>query len=508
MPIPNRPGEEDFYYHVYDYPGSASFSARDRYTEEQLNTWLANSWVVPPAAAAYQVEEQAPHRRRGFVGQREFLRKRRILKTREYGSLATGLQRYSLVKDLRQLREEAHANLHASLWYANHLTYFGRRIYILKFGSDAPNAPQVLLTGGVHGREWIAVEMPYLIAEYLVKNYDPNAPANTPLNTIKTLLESCQIWVIPMLNPDGHSWSVASERLWRRNRKRNPGAGLAGPSPIVRAEGKVGKWDPSGGQWVFIGVDCNRNFAGAQHLEQDPRKETYSGPNQPSEQETQALVDCVGGQLTFDQADPAHPAAPPPAPNLNNLVAGIDYHSAKGAILYHESVAQLGPYQGAGVNQVHQAVRKIGDCMRQHIADYNDGNPYAFGDLKRIFDPLGQRPELESGGSVMHYCRGRIGNNRLPLAFTIELDPLEANDHSPNRWSLGQGNIQRIFEKNLTAALCLINYANYATQPLPAVPNPLQLHAGNIVGQVACDFRTNHWPDQKIKGRGNQKPNP
>ncbi len=121
--------------------------------------------------------------------------------------------------------------------------------------------PSVLLVGGHHAREWISVDVPFLLAEYLLENYQTNA-------RVKDLVDNGEIWVIPLLNPDGHQYSVISDRLWRKNRANN-------------------------GDGTF-GVDLNRNYShqwGGPGSSGDTFSETYRGPQPFSEPESRALRD-------------------------------------------------------------------------------------------------------------------------------------------------------------------------------------------------------------------------
>jgi len=514
MPIPDRTGKGDYHYHVFDYPGSQAFEPKKTYEQADVTAWL-NSF---PGHGLHGGAETRLYRMRAKAGKRTKAKFRVCRTLGAFNSKQTGFKRYSMIKDMDGLRTQAHATLNASLWSANQRTYFGRKIYILKFGipdNEVDNEhPQILLTGGVHGREWISSEIPYLIAEYLIKNYDPAAPPG-PQQTIKELLERFQFWVIPMLNPDGHCWSAVKERLWRRNRKRwshtslhganaavyapyagdknalFDGGGAAPPAPFllnpryIESAEKIGDRalqaqvaESVGGEWVFMGVDCNRNFAGAHNPEYDPREELFSGPQPMSEQETQALDDCFNGTLTFEPL-PAAPAVP----QLNHLAASVDYHSAKGAIMCDDGAS------GGAVDS--RAARKVGLCMEQHINRYGDGAEYDFGTTKTIVDS-------ESGGSVMHHCYTNIrGRGRIPLAFTIELDPVR--DKTKGRWSPSRKDIRRVFEKNLTAVLCLIHHAKEAG----GNPYDVARHSQNVIGQRSCRFKK--WPD-KVKKRGNQPP--
>jgi len=58
------------------------------------------------------------------------------------------------------------------------------------------NEPEVRICGCHHGDELMSVELPLLLAWYLVENY-----ASDPY--IKYLVDNREIWIIPMVNPDG-----------------------------------------------------------------------------------------------------------------------------------------------------------------------------------------------------------------------------------------------------------------------------------------------------------------
>jgi len=140
----------------------------------------------------------------------------------------------------------------------------GRRLSALKI-SDNPgleeDEPGVLLAGGHHAREWISVEVPFQMAKRLLEGYgsDPD---------IRALVDGCQVWIVPMVNPDGLEYSIRAYRYWRKNRRDN-------------------------GDGTF-GVDLNRNYAcqwGADDVGSSPDtgSETYRGPRAFSEPETDAL---------------------------------------------------------------------------------------------------------------------------------------------------------------------------------------------------------------------------
>jgi len=70
-------------------------------------------------------------------------------------------------------------------------------------------------------------------------------------STVQSILNSVDLMIIPLVNPDGRDFSLGRtpgiNRLWwRKNRRR-----FAGQSPCV---------EPQGGLDVSVGVDLNRNF--------------------------------------------------------------------------------------------------------------------------------------------------------------------------------------------------------------------------------------------------------
>ena len=75
----------------------------------------------------------------------------------------------------------------------------GRALKVLKIGrprSNGQGKQAVWIDGGIHAREWISpASVEYIIHE-LVENFD--SPEN------KRLVENLDIYVLPILNPDGY----------------------------------------------------------------------------------------------------------------------------------------------------------------------------------------------------------------------------------------------------------------------------------------------------------------
>ncbi len=144
----------------------------------------------------------------------------------------------------------------------------GRNIYGLKIsdnvGSDEDEA-EVLFLGCHHARDWISVEVPLLLAKHLLEQYgsDPK---------VKTLVDNAEIWVVPIVNPDGLEYSIHGYRYWRKNRRLN-------------VDGSYG-------------VDLNRNYGYMWGLDDegsspDPSSAVYRGQAPFSEPESQIVRNLV-----------------------------------------------------------------------------------------------------------------------------------------------------------------------------------------------------------------------
>jgi hypothetical protein len=130
--------------------------------------------------------------------------------------------------------------------------------------------PQVLFLATHHAREWVATEMAMRLIKYLTSSYGSDA-------RVTDLLDTVEVWIIPVANPDGYQFTFTTERLWRKNLRDNDGDGQ-----ITIADG----------------VDLNRNFAARWGYDDEGSSslwsaEDYRGTAPNSEPETQAVVDFV-----------------------------------------------------------------------------------------------------------------------------------------------------------------------------------------------------------------------
>jgi len=124
---------------------------------------------------------------------------------------------------------------------------------------------EVLYIALHHAREIITPEILLYFINYLVANYGIDERASYIVN-------NRQLWLVPMMNPDGHNYVFTYDMWWRKNR-RNNGDGT-------------------------YGVDLNRNWGYAWGYDNSgsspyPSSSTYRGPAAFSEPETQAIRDLT-----------------------------------------------------------------------------------------------------------------------------------------------------------------------------------------------------------------------
>lgn len=267
----------------------------------------------------------------------------------------------------------------------------GRNLYALQITDNpglAENEPGVLFLGCHHAREWISVEVPLLLAQHLVENY-----TSDPL--IQNLVNQSEIWIVPLVNPDGLEFSIYYYRYWRKNR-RNLGHGL-------------------------FGVDLNRNYSYQWGVDDvgsspDPSSVIYRGPSPFSEPETQAIRNFMD----------SHP----------NLRALVSYHSYGQVILYPWGYTEEPPPK-------NDLLFYLASTMSQKIAGVY-GNEYNFGQAGPFL--------YLTNGDTTDWALGVYG---IP-AFTIELPPI---DRFHGGFFNSEEDIQKVFNENLPAALFLIKWA-------------------------------------------------
>jgi murein tripeptide amidase MpaA len=172
-----------------------------------------------------------------------------------------------------------------------HRTSEGRQSHALRIGPpDAQGANVVVITGGLHAREWVPPDALVNLAADLIEAHSGGSGLRYggqrfSADDIRGVVEGLQLVLFPCVNPDGrHHSQTSAEVLWRKNRRRvSPGLGPG-----------------------CVGVDINRNFDVLwdfrRHFAPDSRVsasddpcdfQVYVGPAAASEAETRNVVSLL-----------------------------------------------------------------------------------------------------------------------------------------------------------------------------------------------------------------------
>lgn len=149
----------------------------------------------------------------------------------------------------------------------------GRKLFVVKISDNVAtdeDEPEVYVDGGIHGHEHLATEQAVALMHWLVDGYGTDARATA-------IVDSTEIWIAPMVNPDGAMFDISGGTFhrWRKNRQPNIGT-------------------------LSIGTDINRNFAyrwGGGGASADPDDAFYRGSRPWSTPEARRIRDFVRSRV-------------------------------------------------------------------------------------------------------------------------------------------------------------------------------------------------------------------
>ena len=202
--------------------------------------------------------------------------------------------------------------------YGEHFTYEsigrsvdGREIYACVVGN--PEAPRkIMITGGIHGREYLSSLVVMKQIEHYLSGYDTGSFGGM---RYAQMLEDFAFYVLPMINPDGVMLALCGiesvqtpevrqtlEKIFADNTREG----------LTSAE-HINDYFAYNWKSNATGVDLNRNFALSNWADVktgilSPCFRNYKGPRAASEPETQAVsayVQSLGeieGMLAFHTA--------------------------------------------------------------------------------------------------------------------------------------------------------------------------------------------------------------
>lgn len=279
-------------------------------------------------------------------------------------------------------------------------TIQGRNIWALHINTNSAdlmsgfsNKPAAVYMGNHHAREHLSNEIPLRWAEWLI--------AHAGERDLRPRIEGRDIWIIPMVNPDGAAFDVSACRVryWRKNLRDN-GNGS-------------------------VGVDLNRNYGqnfGGEGSSSHPESEIFHGPAPFSEPETQAVREFVMKR-----------------PNIRTL---LSFHTFSELILY--------PW-----GSTHEEITNKDDLvmlqtMARTMAQWNRYTPQQSSELY-----------VASGDTTDWAYEMSAAWPRRILPFTFELSP---SSMSQGGFYPDARIIPQVFEANLKPMIYMLDMAGMPTE--------------------------------------------
>ncbi|KAK3109428.1 putative metallocarboxypeptidase ecm14 [Teratosphaeriaceae sp. CCFEE 6253] len=258
-----------------------------------------------------------------------------------------------------------------------------------KYTHPGPNPPPkrktLLITAGLHAREWISTSTASYLAYSLITSYG-KVPA------ITQLLETLDVVVVPTLNVDGYAHTWSTDRLWRKNRQ------------------------PTSSRFC-AGIDLDRSFGyewdGYVTTKGNPCSESYAGERAFEAVEAKALADWARNETERHGVE---------------FVAFLDLHSYAQEIQYPfayscgvtppglENLEEVGMGMGKAIRVASGHNYRVMSACEGNLAPASSNTD----DSRESADrPRGAWPRMEAaGGSALDYFSGALG---VRYAYQVKL---------------------------------------------------------------------------------------
>lgn len=164
---------------------------------------------------------------------------------------------HKIYKWLKKTATECGRGVHCEV-YSVGQSYEGRPINVFKISKPGAGRQGFWIDATIHAREWISTATAVKIIDHLARGGDSDA---------ERLVDKYDWYIMPVVNPDGYSFTFTDDRYWRKNRHPNAG-------------------------YDCVGVDLNRNLDvewGTEGVSHFPCSELYCGPHAASEPEIIAV---------------------------------------------------------------------------------------------------------------------------------------------------------------------------------------------------------------------------
>lgn len=306
-------------------------------------------------------------------------------------------------------------------------------------GPPGGDRPAIVLAGGLHAREWIAVSTVLFIAKALVEG-----------SSSKPVAEILQRYVFALIapaNPDGYAYTWDHDRMWRKNRSNRT---------LYSCRGEV------------AGVDLNRNWdwhwrqtedSGYARSLRNPCTEVFTGPEPFSEPELAAISGYMAQRQKRSTSSTTRGGdGGPPRAGPGYIAAFLDVHS------YAQRLLPPWAYIAeavAGPDRAYQ--QQVTDAMLQAIKATSGRTFEAGADLFPA-DP----------GTGPDWAYGKLG---VRATMTVELEP----SGMPG-FCLGREAIQDVGREQFAALLALVEQlVAHGDEPSASVG----LLGGGLAGKAA-----------------------
>ncbi len=196
--------------------------------------------------------------------------------------------------------------------------------------------PGFLLICGTHAREWVNPIIALELMEQLLNNYSSTS-TDPDVQELTQIVDTCDIFIVPVMNTDGYNYSLNDFTMWRKNR-RTPSAGS-----------------------TCSGVDNNRNFGvyfGEPGSSSYSCSDTYRGPSAFSEPENQNIKYILE--------------------NYPNILIGVDSHS-RGEKIFRPTSSGGGHITSLPVSPYDEAVYDDLEAAANNAINAVSGKTYLTG---------------------------------------------------------------------------------------------------------------------------------